>query len=408
VAGLEHRDKRERGRRSGLFACGATPAGPILRAFRERTTPYDWPVDARAAESLLNFAERAGSGLKGLDAKALSGQLEERYGDLLAAMQWFLDQGRSDETIRLAISLADFWSATERLDEGSEWFDRALNSPGGEDVHRGQACFEAGFLAYLMGDDDRASALHSRALEIGRQIGDPTITALALTGLGRIALRSDVAEARRLCREALAVTEGTADRFGRSNAIHVLGVAAQMAGDLLEARELMTERMALARELGSYAGISSEAGNLSVVERQLGNLGRADALAREGLEIDQRREDEWAFPYKLNALAAVATARGEFDRAATLLGAAEAMMEAQGAAWPPDERPHYERTVATLTEAMGSAEFDRARAVGSSMASREAVDFALGAGSAQSDLTISPPSGMPGVPPQAPESDSRK
>ena len=361
-------------------------------------------MDARAAESLLNFAERAGSGLKGLDAKALSGQLEERYGDLLAAMQWFLDQGRSDETIRLATSLADFWSATVRLDEGSEWFNRALSSRGGEDVHRGQACFEAGFLAYLMGDDDRASALHSRALEIGRQIGDPTITALALTGLARIALRSDVAEARRLSREALAVTQGTADRFGRSNAIHVLGVAAQMAGDLLEARELMTERMALARELGSYAGVSSEAGNLSMVERQLGNLERADALAREALAIDQQREDEWAFPYKLNALAAVATDRGEFDRAATLLGAAEAMMEAQGAAWPPDERPHYERTVATLADAMGSAEFDRARAAGHSMASREAVDFALGAGSAQSDRSVSPASGMPGAP--APESES--
>jgi hypothetical protein len=59
--------------------------------------------------------------------------------------------------------------------------------------------------------------------------------------------------------------------------VHVLGVAAQMSGDLLEARELMTERMALARELGSYAGVASEAGNLSMVERQLGNLERAEA-----------------------------------------------------------------------------------------------------------------------------------
>jgi hypothetical protein len=58
------------------------------------------------------------------------------------------------------------------------------------------------------------------------------------------------------------------------------------------------------------------------------------------------------------------------------------MMEAQGAAWPPDERPHYERAVATLTAAMGSVEFEQARAAGQSLASREAVDFALGAGSA--------------------------
>jgi tetratricopeptide (TPR) repeat protein len=339
-------------------------------------------VDARAAESLLDLGETAGPGLMGLDRRALFAQLEERYDDLLAAMQWFLDQGRTDEAIRLARSLSAFWTATRRLDEGSEWFDRALGSPGGEDANRGRACFEAGLLAFWKGDDDQAATLHDQAVLIGRRIGDPTVTALALTGLARIALRSDVAEGRRLCQEALVVTEGSGDRLGRSNAMHVLGVAAQMAGDLLEARDYMTERMALARELGSYAGVASEAGNLSVVERQLGNLERADVLAREALDIALRREDEWLFPYAVSGLAAVATERGEFERAATLVGAAEAMMEAQGAAWPPDERPHYERTVAKLAEAMGRVEFERVRTAGQSLASREAVDFALAAGSA--------------------------
>ncbi|HEY2924644.1 MAG TPA: tetratricopeptide repeat protein, partial [Candidatus Eisenbacteria bacterium] len=240
--------------------------------------------------------------MKGLDAKALFGQLEQQYGDLLAAMQWFIDQGRTDEARRLATSLAPFWMATKRLDEGSAWFDRTLAPPGGDDAHRGRASFHAGLLVFWTGADDRASAHHSRALEIGRKIGDPTITAQALTGLARIALRSDIAEARRLCREALAVTEGTADRLGRSNAIHVLGVAAQMAGDFLEARDFMNERLALLREMKSYAGISMEASNLSMVERQLGNLERADALAREALEIDRQREDHWAMPYKVSGL----------------------------------------------------------------------------------------------------------
>lgn len=339
-------------------------------------------MDERAAESLLRIAEEAGPQLKGLDAKAWFTRLEERYGDLLSALEWFIADGRTDEAIRLATSLADFWISTGRLKEGSERFDRALGLRGGEAHHRGRASFEAGMLAFWKGDDDHASDLHRRALEIGRSIGDPTLMALAMTGLARIALRSDVEEARRLCREALALTDGTTDRFGRSSAIHVLGVAAQMAGDLVEARELMTERMALARELGSYVGVSAEAGNLSVVERQLGNLERAEALAREALEIDRQREDEWAFPYGLSSLAAVATERGEYDRAATLLGAAEAMMETHGAAWPPDERPHYERTVATLMGAMESAAFGRARAAGHALGSREAVDFALGARSA--------------------------
>jgi tetratricopeptide (TPR) repeat protein len=327
-----------------------------------------------AAESLLELAERAGPALQGLDRKAVFEQLEERHDDLLEAMRLFVESGRTDEAIRLAGSLAGFWMATKRLDEGCEWFERALGSPGGDDVTRGRGCFEAGLLEFWRGADERAGTLHHQALELGRRTGDATVTALGLTGLARIALRSDLTEAQGLCREALRVTEGAADPRGRSNAVHVLGVAAQMAGDLEEARELMSERMALARELGSYAGVASEAGNLSVVERQLGNLDRADELAREALGIAVRREDEWLFPYLLSGLAAVAAERRELERAATLIGAAEAMMEAQGAAWPPDERVHYERTLARL----GSAELERARAGGRSLSSEEAVEVALG------------------------------
>lgn len=334
-------------------------------------------MEAGEAESLLALAERAGPGLQGLDRKAQFAELEDRYDDLIGALEWFVDQGRADEAILLARSLAPFWMATRRLDQGCAWFERALATPGGDDVNRGRGYFEAGLLVFWTGADDLASQLHARALELGRETGDPTVTATALTGLARIALRSDVDQARRLCREAVAASEGTDDRVGRSNAVHVLGVAAQMSGDLEEARELMTERMGLARELGSYIGVASEAGNLSMVERQLGNLDRAEELAREALEISLRREDEWMYPYLLNGLAAVAAERGRLERAATLIGAAEAMMEAQGAEWPPDERPHYERTLVTLTEGMDREELDRARGEGKALAPAEAVVTAL-------------------------------
>jgi hypothetical protein len=318
-------------------------------------------MDRQTAESLLNFAEGVGQRWGGLEAKALFGQLDQRYGDLLAAFHWFIAERRTDESLRLAISLVPFWMATKRLDEASLWFERALAMPGGNDAYRGRALFDAGYLAFWQGDDRRSSALQNQALQLGRKINNPSVTALALVGLARIALRTDVAEARRLCREALAVTEGTADRVGRSSAMHVLGVAAQMVGDFLEAREVMSQRITLAREMGNLATVSIEANNLSMVERQLGNLEAAQALAREALDISYQRRDDLAIPWNINGLAAVAKDRGEFDRAATLIGVADATMEAAGGAWPPDELVHYERTVATLTEAMGSAAFERAR-----------------------------------------------
>ena len=67
-----------------------------------------------------------------------------------------------------------------------------------------------------------------------------------------------------------------------------------------------------------------------------------------------------------------------------LLGAAESMMEAQHMEWPPDERPHYERMLADLPEAMGAAEFERARSTGEAMSVADAVAMALSSAASES------------------------
>ncbi len=343
-------------------------------------------MDAQTATSLLTFAEAVGPTLRGPEAKALFEQFEQQYNELLAAMRWFIEHRHIDESLRLASALVAFWMATKRLGEGSGWFDQALALPGGDDAHRGRALFDAGYLAFWMGDDKRSTTLQHQAVELGRQTNNASITALALVGLARLALRShDTEAARRLCREALAVTEGTDDLSGRSSAMHVLGVAAQMAGDFLEAREVMSQRIALAREMGNLATVSIESNNLSMVERQLGNFNEAEALSREALDISYRRGDSIAIPWNLNGLAATATFQGEFERAAALIGIADSTMEASGGAWPPDELIHYEQTVATLSQAIGLAEFERMRAWGRSMTTSEAVNFALETGSAKQE-----------------------
>ncbi len=139
----------------------------------------------------------------------------------------------------------------------------------------------------------------------------------------------------------------------------------------------MTQRLALVRDSGNEFLVASEAANLSMVERQLGHLDEAEALDREALEICFRIGDQFTRPFAISGLAAIATDRGQFERAATLVGAAESIMEAHAMAWPPDEKPHYERMLSALPEAMGSAEFERARSAGRAMAERDAVDYAL-------------------------------
>ena len=334
------------------------------------------PMDAATAASLKSFAEDAKAGLRGIEAEATMAAIEERYDELTAALQWCIDTRRTDDALTLVAALDTFWMAAKRLDEGATWFDRVLTMPDGDALLRGTAMFEAGLLVFWMGDDAGARTGTSRALEIGRATGDPTLIAQALTGIARIELRDDLDAARRLCREALAVTDGTGERLGRGNALHVLAVCAQMQGDLLEARDLQTERIRLAREMGNVATVGFESGNLSMVERQLGNLDRAEALARDALTIYDQREDR-AIPLGISGLAAIAAERGQTERAATLVGAAEALLAAAGMGWPPDEIVQYEGTVAALTERMGTADYERVRDAGRALTARAAIDVAL-------------------------------
>ena len=183
-----------------------------------------------------------------------------------------------------------------------------------------------------------------------------------------------------LLRRALEVTQGHPDLAGRSHALHVLGVALQMSGDLEGARDVMTERIRIARETGNEFVVWVESANLSMVERQLGNLDEGARLSRTSLAIVHRQGDELAMPWVLNGLAAVLAAGGDHDRAATILGAAEAMLARAGGEWPPDERQQYEGTLAILTAALTPEELAARRARGAAMTMDEAVAYALDEG----------------------------
>jgi len=74
------------------------------------------------------------------------------------------------------------------------------------------------------------------------------------------------------------------------------------------------------------------------------------------------------------------------ERAATLLGAAEALQERQGNAWPPDEAPHFQRSRAAVADALDRDQLDRAWSEGKGMSSAQAVRSALAARSSNPSL----------------------
>lgn len=201
--------------------------------------------------------------------------------------------------------------------------------------------------------------------------------ALALTGLGRIELRTDVDRAQTLCLEALETAAGTTESRGRSSALHVLGVAAQMSGDYLQARTWMSKRLDLAEQMGDLRLVAAEAGNLSVVELRLGGLGRAKELADTSLRLTIQCGDAWMIPYCFNAHAAIAVQNTDYERAVRLLSAANKLVAEQGAEWPPDEGPIFQQSRAKAAEALSRNAFERAWSTGHGQSVAEAVNSAL-------------------------------
>ena len=334
-------------------------------------------MDAATAGSLLKTAEDARSKMRGFDSVAAVGEVERRYPDMLVALDWYLDAGQPDLAFRLATALVPFWMTTKRIEDGHRWFDRAL-APGA--VSRpARSLYDHGYLVFWGGRYELADERFTEARSLADAADDPNLVALILAGSARVALNDDVDAAVRLLREALEATEGTTNGDGRSSAMHVLGVALQMSGDLEGARDVMSQRIEMARETGNEFVIWVESANLSMVERQLGHLAEAEALSRAALRIVSDRGNQLAIPWVLNGLAAVIAATGGHERAATLLGMAEALLERAGGEWPPDERQQHAGTVAVLSEALEPAALARARARGAAMTTEDGVAYALGA-----------------------------
>ena len=263
------------------------------------------------------------------------------------------------------------------MDQGDAWYERGLGTTS-SDASRAIALHDHGYLVFWAGRYDLAKRRFTDSRALAEKLGDASLKARALAGLARVALNTDVDEAVRLLRQAVGATEGLADSDpGRSSALHVLGVAVQMSGDLEAAGEVMSARLSMGRSTGDEFVVRVESANLSMVERRLGHLERAEELALQALAIDARSGAGMSIAWTINSVAAVTAAKGDHERAATLNGMAAAMLERAGGEWPPDERQQYEETLATVTDVLPPGVLTTARARGAAMSLTDGVAYAL-------------------------------
>ena len=163
---------------------------------------------------------------------------------------------------------------------------------------------------------------------------------------------------------------------GVGEAIHHLAEGTRMSGDLPEARRLYEQSLAIKRSLGSEPGVALELLNLSVVDLAEGDVDSADARLRESLRLGLKHNLGRSNPFRLVGFAGIASARGDTERAARLLGAVERQLEGTRGAIDPADLEDHTRLVEHLREALG-AEFDQRWAEGRALSNDDAAAEAL-------------------------------
>ena len=130
-------------------------------------------------------------------------------------------------------------------------------------------------------------------------------------------------------------------------------------------------------ELGDERFVLAARSDMAHALRRGGRLDEAVALYRETIGGWVHLGHKGAVANQLENIAYVTIEQGDPDRAARLLGAADAIREAAQARMAFDEEPEHAASIERLQTALAPVVFDDAWAAGQALSQTEAVALAL-------------------------------
>jgi tetratricopeptide (TPR) repeat protein len=304
----------------------------------------------------LDARERL-SGTRDLSSESLD-RFERELPNFRAALDGLLEDGRSEDTLRLGAALSRFWLSRAQYRDAAAWLERAplddATLPLGV---RAAALAAGGAIAYYVDDDvDRAETLWQEGLELRRGQDDPRELGAAFSRLAGVAWRrGDFDAAIGYHRQALPLFEQAGDEGSRLNELHFLGESHRDRGDFDEGERLLEETAALARGQGRDKQLASTLHSLGDLA-----LDRADpdtALQRfaEALVSAVATSSRRRQVYCVAGIACARLQQGDDRAAARLWGITEDQERQLGFRMLSTERQRYERLMAPARERLGDA-----------------------------------------------------
>jgi non-specific serine/threonine protein kinase len=365
-----------------------TQGGEARSRLLETVRQYGWErlleageaddVRRRHCEWYLDLAEQADPKLRGNEQELWLERLATEHDNLRTALAWGRTDAQSAEAwLRLVRALHYFWIVTEHMTEGRRWLEEALTRGNEADpVILLGILIGAGRLAYRQGDYERAGQLAEQALVLSRTLKDKEGVISALTLSGLVVFERDPVHAMPLFEESVALARDLGDKWMIGLVLFQLGDVPRFLGDHERATALYVESIDLCRQVGDKWRTAIGLLYVGVVSLRQQEYSRAGVFFAESLPLC-RRGDLFVTFQCLEGLGCVASARGNYVRAAGLFGAAELLRESLRSRRDREYKRDIAEHMNSAQTALGDTAFASTWAEGRALTLAQAIEYAL-------------------------------
>jgi tetratricopeptide (TPR) repeat protein len=231
-------------------------------------------------------------------------------------------------------------------------------------------------LLLVAGQPEQSFPLGQEAVERARQLGDDFLLCFSLPSWLLASDLMDPARAGELYTEAIAAAGRSGDQF-RTGVLHNnAGCRALRAGDLTAARAHLDQAAEAGRAIGQEN--RSLVLNWGWLLREENDAEGARPMFETALRTSRRNGDRSGLAYAILGLACLAADHGDWPRAATLHGAAQALLDQIAEPWQVLEARYRRDSLHKIRISFGEEQFARAYAKGMTLSLDQALGLALG------------------------------
>lgn len=312
--------------------------------------------------------------------------VREDHPNLIAALEWSSSTpGEEGTAARLASLLRYHWIAGGRLSEGRRWLERILQLVD-DGPERGDALWVAAWVCLIQGDRDRAGELLADCRRTAAALDDEVLAAHAdhWTGLMHT-FSGQMPTAIENYRSAVTVFEREGLDAAAGTALFQQAMAQTYDGDHVAALRTCGRVVEISEPHGEQWCRAYALWVTSICHWHLGDPQAAASAGRSALELQRGFRDGICIALTVELLAWVACRASEIERAARLVGAADAVWTQIGTSIEAFGPQIHAESIAVrdeLDERLGAAAAARLRAETSGCTRLEAVELALQGSSA--------------------------